>query len=413
MTQFTGKLAKRLARGGAALAITAGVLAFGAPGAGATPAPAFYTYQAPGGQSTAGRRVIALTFDDGPGPYTPAVLKVLQRYHVPATFFEIGENVAAYPQYTKLLAQAGYPVEDHTWTHPDLTKIPASDYGYQIDQTQAKITSITGVAPTCVRPPYDAFDTAVLQQLAARHLTAMSYSVDPRDWSTPGTQAIVDRVVGSAFPGAVVDMHDGGGPRGETVAALPQIITALRSQGYQFVSICGAGPLGPQRSVVYGFGSEAGANGSINSNPGFVGVSAGPNSGGSWLVTSDEGINAFKAHFYGSLAGHHLPSPAVGIASTPDGDGYWILASDGRVYPFGDAVYHGSAEGLKLTTPFVGIAPDPATGGYWLLSDNGGVDAYHAPFYGSRAGKTGPYHFFGIASSPDGGGYVLAGERAQ
>ncbi|MGH9114196.1 MAG: polysaccharide deacetylase family protein, partial [Acidimicrobiales bacterium] len=91
--------------------------------ASAGPAPAFYTFQAPGGQATAGRRDIALTFDDGPGPYTPQVLSVLESYHVPATFFEIGINAANYPQYTRMLAQAGYPVEDHTWTHPDLATL--------------------------------------------------------------------------------------------------------------------------------------------------------------------------------------------------------------------------------------------------------------------------------------------------
>ena len=86
--------------------------------------PAFTTFQAPGGAATAGQRVIALTFDDGPGPFTPQVLSVLQRFQVPATFFEIGEQVARYPQYSKMVAAAGFPVEDHTWSHPDLTTLP-------------------------------------------------------------------------------------------------------------------------------------------------------------------------------------------------------------------------------------------------------------------------------------------------
>ena len=122
------------------------------------PQPAFYTYQAPGGAATLGKRVIALTFDDGPGPFTPQVLSVLKQDHVPATFFEIGENVIEYPQYTQMLVAAGYPVEDHTWTHPDLTTIPESQFPYQIDQTQNEIRSLTGESPTCVRPPYDAWD---------------------------------------------------------------------------------------------------------------------------------------------------------------------------------------------------------------------------------------------------------------
>jgi peptidoglycan-N-acetylglucosamine deacetylase len=221
------------------------------------PQPAFYTYQAPGGAATAGQKVIALTFDDGPGPFTPQVLSVLMQFHVPATFFEIGENIVDYPQYTRELAEAGYPVEDHTWTHPDLTTIPVSQFPYQIDQTQNEIQALTGVTPTCVRPPYDSWNQTVLDQIAQRGLTTMSYSVDPRDWALPGVQAIVNSVVGAAFPGAVVDMHDGGGDRSETVAALPQIITDLESEGYTFVSICGA--TGPSGELV----ENGGFNGSV------------------------------------------------------------------------------------------------------------------------------------------------------
>jgi len=232
-------------------AMTASALAWAAPWAAPsasaqTPQPAFYTYQAPGGAATAGKRVIALTFDDGPGPYTPQVLSVLERYGVPATFFEVGEDVAAYPQYTQMVAATGDPVEDHTWSHPNLTTIPVSAFPYQIDQTQDLIGSLTGRTPACVRPPYDAWNTTVLDQIAQRGLTTMSYSVDPRDWAQPGTQAIVNAVVGAAFPGAVVDMHDGGSPRDETVAALPQIITTLRAEGYTFVPICGSPGPAPQ-----------------------------------------------------------------------------------------------------------------------------------------------------------------------
>ena len=215
--------------------------------------PAFYTWQAPGGASTAGQHVIALTFDDGPGPYTPQVLSVLEQYHVPATFFEIGENVAQYPQYTQMVAAAGYPVEDHTWSHPDLSTLAAGQIATQIEQTQNEIRSVTGDTPACLRPPYDAWNSTVLDQISGQGLTAMSYSVDPRDWSLPGVSAIVSRVVGAAFPGAVVDMHDGGGARAETVAALPQIITDLRAQGYSFVSTCGYLPAA-QTSAVYAFG---------------------------------------------------------------------------------------------------------------------------------------------------------------
>ena len=121
------------------------------PTSGQSPQPAFYTYQAPGGAATAGKKVIALTFDDGPGPYTPQVLSVLEQYHIPATFFEIGENIAEFPQFTGMVAAAGYPIENHTWTHPDLSTIPVSQFSYQIDQTQNEIgrRSPARLRPAC------------------------------------------------------------------------------------------------------------------------------------------------------------------------------------------------------------------------------------------------------------------------
>jgi hypothetical protein len=355
-----------------------------------------------------------LTFDDGPGPYTPQILSVLQRYGVPATFFEIGTNVVQYPQYTRMLAAAGYPVEDHTWTHPDLTTIPVSQFGYQIDQTQSEIRSLTGQTPTCVRPPYDAWNGTVLQQIAARGLTTMSYSIDPRDWSLPGVGTIVDRVVGAAFPGAVVDMHDGGGNRSETVAALPEIITELRAEGYGFVSICGASPhVGPVTSAVSSFGEAPSPGSPVTSNQILEGAAVDPQVAGYWLVASDGGVFSFgSAPFYGSMGGHPLNDPIVGMAATPDGGGYWLVASDGGVFSFGDAAFHGSMGGQTLESPVVGMAADPATGGYWLVAFDGGVFAFGAPFYGSNGGKAGPNWYVAIAVNAAGTGYLLAGQHS-
>ncbi|HUC05410.1 MAG TPA: polysaccharide deacetylase family protein, partial [Acidimicrobiales bacterium] len=282
--------------------------------------PAFFTSQAPGGAATAGQRVIALTFDDGPGIYTPQVLSVLEAYHVPATFFEIGENVASYPQYTKMIAAAGYPVEDHTWSHPDLGTLSPAEVAAQIDRTQTEIASLTGHTPDCLRPPYDVWSPTVLADDAARGITTMSYSIDPRDWSLPGTQAIVDRVVSAATPGGVVDMHDGGGNRSETVAALPQIITELRAEGYRFVSICGSTTSvpEPQVSAVYPYGSAPAQSQTVTSDTAFEGVAATPDGHGYWLVAADGGIFTFgDAGFYGSLGDTVLNQPLVGLAATP------------------------------------------------------------------------------------------------
>ena len=374
------------------------------------PQPAFYTYQAPGGAATAGQRDIALTFDDGPGPYTPQVLSVLEQYHVPATFFEIGENIVAYPQYTRMLAAAGYPVEDHTWTHPDLTTIPVSEFPYQIDQTQNEITSLTGQTPTCVRPPYDSWDTTVLDQIAERGLTTMSYSVDPRDWSLPGVEAIIDAVVGAAFPGAVVDMHDGGGDRSETVAALPTIITDLEAEGYTFVSICGA-MTPPQASAVYAFGTAPSPAQSVISHKPLAATAIDPRASGYWLAAQDGGVFSFdSAAYHGSLPGLGVTplKPVVGMAATPDGLGYWMVASDGGVFSFGDARYQGSMGGRRLNAPVVGMAPTPDGKGYWLVAADGGVFSFgDARYQGSMGGRRLNAPVVGMAPTPDGKGYWL------
>ncbi len=355
---------------------------------------------------TAGQKVIALTFDDGPGSYTPQVLSVLERYEVPATFFEIGEEVAAYPQYSKMVAAAGYPVEDHTWSHPDLTTIPASSVAAQIDMTQTEIAAVTGTTPRCVRPPYDAWNPTVLSTIAARGLTTMSYSIDPRDWSLPGVEKIVNSVVGAAFAGAVVDMHDGGGDRSETVAALPQIIVELRAQGYTFVSICGGSAFGPQITATYGFGDAPTPGPPVTSDQPLVGAAT-PDGAGYWEVAADGGIFSFgDARFFGSMGGKPLDEPIVGMAATPDGAGYWEVAADGGIFSYGDARFFGSMGGKPLNEPIVGMAATPDGAGYWEVAADGGIFSYgDARFFGSMGGKPLNEPIVGMAATPDGAGY--------
>jgi peptidoglycan-N-acetylglucosamine deacetylase len=350
--------------------LTAGGLPARAAAASGAGQPAFTTVQAPGGAATAGKRVIALTFDDGPSPYTPAVLAVLQQYRVPATFFEIGDEVARDPRDSRLVAAAGYPVENHTWSHPDLSTLAPIAVGAQIDMAQEEIRAVTGTTPDCVRPPDDAWNAGVLDAVAVRGLTTMSYSVDPRDWTRPGVPAIVHAVVDAAFPGAVVDMHDGGGDRSQTVAALPQIITQLRAAGYSFVSICGGSSFGPQVTATYAFGDAPTPAPPLISN-----------------------------------------LPLVGGSATPSGNGYWEVAADGGIFSFGDAAFHGSMGGTPLNAPIVGMAATPSGNGYWEVAADGGIFSFGAPFFGSRGGQSAVDRFFAIAGTRDGGGYLLLGQH--
>jgi peptidoglycan/xylan/chitin deacetylase (PgdA/CDA1 family) len=183
------------------------------------------------------KREVALTFDDGPGPYTLRILAVLRRHHVPATFFEIGRLVDAQPSITRRLADAAEVIGDHTEDHPFLARLtPAVQRDELIDAEHA-ITRAGAPFPDLFRPPYGSFDHATLAMLRARRLLMVLWTVDTGDYARPGVKRIVDATVDGARPGAIVLLHDGGGDRSETVAALPRIIRLLRRHGYRLVTV--------------------------------------------------------------------------------------------------------------------------------------------------------------------------------
>jgi peptidoglycan-N-acetylglucosamine deacetylase len=198
-------------------------------------------------QANTRRRVVALTFDDGPSPYTPSVLRVLERAHVNATFFLIGRQVAGGAAFARRALRDGDVVGNHTWNHANLSGGGAAAAG-QLRETNAAIERATGFRPCLFRAPYGSTSGALERVAAGLGLTTIQWNVDPRDWSLPGTGAIVSRVLGAVRPGAIVIMHDGGGPRQETVAALPQIIAGLHRRGYTLETV-------PQllgQTVIYG-----------------------------------------------------------------------------------------------------------------------------------------------------------------
>ena len=193
----------------------------------------------------AGRR-IALTFDDGPSEYTPQVLRVLGRYGVRATFFEIGEAVAADPAAARAVVRGGNLVGNHTWSHPELTEATTPA---QLTRAEAAIRAATGVAPCLMRPPYGAASARVVALARVMGLNTIQWDVDPRDWSLPGARVIAHRVLAAAHPGAIVIMHDGGGPRAQTVRALRRVVPRLLHRGYRFVTV--AGLLGLRTQYAY------------------------------------------------------------------------------------------------------------------------------------------------------------------
>jgi peptidoglycan/xylan/chitin deacetylase (PgdA/CDA1 family) len=182
------------------------------------------------------RREVAVGFDDGPAPDTAAFVTMLERSHAQATFFMIGEQVSASYKRTLLRElRNGDVLGDHTFTHPDL--VTSGDVRSQLQQTIAAIRSLTGYSPCVFRPPYGDYDQAVIHTARSLGLATVLWNVDPADYTLPGTAAIVQRVLAGVQPGSIIISHDGGGPRGQTLAAYPTIIAALRARGYRIVTI--------------------------------------------------------------------------------------------------------------------------------------------------------------------------------
>jgi peptidoglycan/xylan/chitin deacetylase (PgdA/CDA1 family) len=179
----------------------------------------------------AGKHEVALTFDDGPSIYTPKVLAILNRSHVHGTFFEIGQQVAGNEAIMNKILDSGDELGDHTWSH-----VAFPGFG-QIASARRAIERATGFQPCLFRPPYGSFNSGTVATAKRLGMSTIVWDVDPRDWSTPGTAVIYSRVVSATHPGSIVLMHDGGGPRGETVAALPRIIRSFKSRGYHMVTV--------------------------------------------------------------------------------------------------------------------------------------------------------------------------------
>ncbi len=184
-----------------------------------------------------GPKVIALTIDDGPSPlYTPQVLRILEKYHVQATFSMVGKNVGYYPEVAREVAAAGHTIINHTWDHANLTTLSPAKQQAEIARATAAIATAAGTEPTMFRAPYGAWSKATLAYCAAAGLTPLDWSVDPRDWARPGVKEIVKTIMKTTRTGSIILEHDGGGDRSQTVAALQQVIPRLLGEGYRFTT---------------------------------------------------------------------------------------------------------------------------------------------------------------------------------
>lgn len=184
------------------------------------------------------RREIALTFDDGPWSDTAAFLNVLEREHVVATFFQIGEQIARYGALDRRMLADGDMIGDHTWNYGGNVAAGGVDAAVQIKEAAAAIRKATGGFQPCLfRAPGGNVTPSLLRTARSLGFSTIQWDVDPRDWTRPGAAAIYERVIAGARDGAIVIQHDGGGDRSQTLAALPREIEALRRQGYRFVTV--------------------------------------------------------------------------------------------------------------------------------------------------------------------------------
>jgi peptidoglycan/xylan/chitin deacetylase (PgdA/CDA1 family) len=202
-----------------------------------------------GAKSTApgSGKTVALTFDDGPGASTASILSILGSYGIPATFFNIGQNMAARPSLVRQEATSGYALDNHTWDHPNMTTLPASAQGTRMDQATAEQVRLTGIQPCGFRPPGGNYNSTTLSQAQQRRMTFWTWSVDTEDWKANRSSSSywVNRIIslakqqGGALTHPVVLMHNQPAGNPATVLALPAIIQYFGSRGYTFVDLLG------------------------------------------------------------------------------------------------------------------------------------------------------------------------------
>jgi peptidoglycan/xylan/chitin deacetylase (PgdA/CDA1 family) len=153
---------------------------------------------------------------------------VLAKHHAKATFFVLGREVEAHPELVATTRSLGHRIGNHTWDHPMLTHLTDARVRQELS---------TGVQSKCFRPPYRDTDARVTAIAASYHLRQVLWDVDANDWKKPGVGNIERAVLRGARPGRIILLHDGGGDRSQTVAALDRALTTLAAQGYNFRSL--------------------------------------------------------------------------------------------------------------------------------------------------------------------------------
>ena len=177
------------------------------------------------------QKMIALTFDDGPGPRTSELLNQLKKYNAHATFFMLGKNVKLYPDAVKQMLKDGNELGNHSYDHQQLTKIDGAAVKKEVDDTNRNIKNICGSPATLLRPPYGAINDTVKSNVG---MPMILWNVDTLDWKTRNTQSTIDSVMKNLKDGDIVLMHD---IHSQTIDAALELIPKLEEEGYQLVTV--------------------------------------------------------------------------------------------------------------------------------------------------------------------------------
>jgi peptidoglycan/xylan/chitin deacetylase (PgdA/CDA1 family) len=179
---------------------------------------------------------VAMTFDDGPSAEnTPRLLEMLKQRNIKATFFLIGQNVTSNPDLVRRILADGHEIGNHSWTHPQLSKLSDDRVTAEITKTQDAIRDASGFTPTLLRPPYGAITPRQREWIENRFgLNIILWSVDPFDWKRPGASVITQRILSQARPGAIILSHD---IHKQTVDAMPATLDGLIAKGYKFATV--------------------------------------------------------------------------------------------------------------------------------------------------------------------------------
>ncbi|MFC9926911.1 bifunctional polysaccharide deacetylase/glycosyltransferase family 2 protein [Streptomyces sp. NPDC127190] len=206
-------------------------------------------------------RTVALTFDDGPDPvWTPRILDALRRNHVHATFFVLGAQAVAHPGLIRRIVAEGHQIGIHSFTHPDLARLAPWQRSLEVRETQLAVAGAAGVTTALLRPPYSSTnaglsdgDWSVLKEAGAVGYVTVLSTRDSGDWRRPGVSRILTAAAPHGSAGQILLMHDAGGDRSQTVAALTALVPRLKADGYRFATVSDAvGMAAPVRPAATG-----------------------------------------------------------------------------------------------------------------------------------------------------------------